>query len=139
MGAHIFTFLMLLIFCLSAHAFPTELSGIWIQPNRNETGVMLVRVDEHNENTIIGVLEIRGSKDCPQPVAFMGKIEEKRVLIESTAHVVCGYGGRLTATVTKDGDDVYVGDFRYTYTMLGFVFTWASGTFRLSAMHKQKE
>jgi hypothetical protein len=133
-----------LLFCTTfvhatdVHHFPNELLGTWIQPTKDETGVMLVYVKESKDNSITGILEIRGSKDCPQPVAFLGKIEEKKILIESTAKIVCGYGGKLNAVVLREGADAYVGNFVYTYTVLGVAFTWANGTFRLTGVEKKE-
>lgn len=118
--------------------FPSELVGTWVQLAKNEEGIMFVHVSEHSENEIRGVLEIKGSKDCPQPVAFHGSIEGDRVIIKSTADIVCGYGGTLSGEVRKVDADTFIGNFSYQYKMLNWTFTWASGTFVLHIVPKRK-
>ncbi len=118
--------------------FPSELVGTWVQPTKHEEGIMLVHVSEHTSTDITGILEIKGSKDCPQSVAFHGNIENDRVVIKSSSDIVCGYDGVLTGEVRKAGDDSFVGNFAYQYKVLNWTFTWASGTFVLHIPPKQK-
>jgi len=128
----------LFLYCSALFAFPLELSGTWVQPDKNESGPMFVHVLEHTDHTLEGVMEIRGSKDCPQPIAFRGTIKEKRVLIASTASIVCEHQGTLTGEVVKESEDVYTGTFRYTYVMFGWPITIASGGFTLVPVAKKE-
>ena len=118
--------------------FPTELVGTWVQPSKGEEGVMLVHVSAYTPVELTGVMVIRGSKDCPEPVAFSGVITADRVIITSTETVVCGYEGILIGEVRKDSSDTFSGTFAYKYKLLNLTFTWANGTFVLRIPLNQK-
>ena len=123
--------LLLFFFAHPLFALPTELSGTWVQPDKNESGAMLVHVREYTAHAVHGVIEIKKSTDCTQPIAFRGTIEPNRVLIESTEAIVCGYNGKLTGEMVKEGEHVYSGTFRYTYSLFSWPMTFAEGVFRL--------
>lgn len=113
---------------------PKELAGTWMQPSKNESGAMRVYVTEYKEKEIFGILEIRDTPDCREPVAFRGIIdsEKGRVLIQSTETVVCGYGGFLVGEVRRGGIGTFIGNYEYRYPIFKTkTLTFASGTFVL--------
>ena len=126
--------LVLFLWMKVLFAFPSELSGTWIQPDKDERGVMRIVVTEHGTATLKGSMEIRGSPYCPHPIQFRGIVHTEKVTIESDEEVVCGYRGKLTGEVVKEKEEVFIGSFQYTY----FGFTWARGTFRVMPL-PQKE
>lgn len=125
--------LLLYIFFLPlcAHSevgtFPEALEGEWIRPSHDEHGAINIIITKKIGNTIYGVMTLTGSAYCTEPIPFRGEGVGDTATIIGDAKKICGYNGTLTGHVTRVNDDLYTGDFAYTW----FYITWARGTFRL--------
>lgn len=119
------------LFCVEGvAAFPAELAGTWEDAYMGDVGPISVSIQHFDGVTAVGVIHIRNSPHCLAPVPFRGQlVDGKRMQIESSADIVCGYSGKLTGEVVNEGDALYTGSFQYKYLRI----TWGRGTFRMKA------
>ncbi len=122
-----------ILFCIAtgtASAYPPQLDGTWEESFNGDAGPISVSIQHFNGVTAVGVIHVRNSAHCLAPVPFRGQlVDGKRMQIESSADIVCGYSGKLTGEVVNEGDALYTGSFQYKYLRI----TWGRGTFRMKA------
>lgn len=117
-----------LICAVEVSAFPAELEGTWEETFVGDVGPMTVSIQDFDGMNAAGFIHIQNSRHCPARIPFRGKLlDGKRMQIESSAEIVCGYAGKLTGEVVGEAGDTYTGSFQYRYLRV----TWARGTFRM--------
>lgn len=127
-------FLVLFIFFFPISAlpdvgtFPEALVGEWTQSTNKERGSISITITKRSQNSVRGILSLTGSSYCKDPIPFRGESSGDTAEIIGDAFVICGYTGTLRGRVVYINDDLFIGNFSYTW----FGITWAEGTFHLT-------